>query len=165
MKKRNYRQLLTKTENECGFTLIELLIVLFILAIITLIVIAALNPIEQLNKARDGGSRSNAENLLSAIERYQTANSEHPAIFALASSTDCNEIIQAGPVYDLSALDNELSDWFPKQLTEKGSELYVGMNQSGRTKVCYRVFSLANIESSSDVGCSEGYLYYNCLPQ
>ena len=61
-----------------GFTLVELLIVIALLAIIALIVIAAINPIEQANRARDTGMKSDASQLVSAIDRYFAAKEEFP---------------------------------------------------------------------------------------
>lgn len=61
-----------------GFTLVELLIVITILAILSVAVIAALNPIEQANKATDARMKNDAAELLSAIERYYTAKQEYP---------------------------------------------------------------------------------------
>lgn len=54
-----------------GFTMIELLIVIAILGILAVAVLAAINPVEQINRGRDTGSRSDAEQLISAIDRYQ----------------------------------------------------------------------------------------------
>ncbi len=56
-----------------GFTMIELLIVISILGILAVVVLAALNPLEQINRGRDTSSRADAEQLISAVERY-TAN-------------------------------------------------------------------------------------------
>ncbi len=53
-----------------GFTMIELLIVITILGILAVAVLSAINPIEQINRGRDTGSQSDAEQLLSAIDRY-----------------------------------------------------------------------------------------------
>jgi prepilin-type N-terminal cleavage/methylation domain-containing protein len=61
-----------------GFTLVELLIVIALLAIIALIVIAAINPIEQANRARDTGMKSDASQLLSAVDRYFASKEEFP---------------------------------------------------------------------------------------
>ena len=56
-----------------GFTMIELLIVIAVLGILAVAVLAAINPIEQINRGRDTGSRSDAEQLLSAIDRYNAS--------------------------------------------------------------------------------------------
>lgn len=61
-----------------GFTMIELLIVIAVLGILAVAVLAAINPIEQINRGRDTGSRSDAEQLIGAIDRYYTANGYYP---------------------------------------------------------------------------------------
>jgi prepilin-type N-terminal cleavage/methylation domain-containing protein len=53
-----------------GFTLIELLIVIAVLGILAVAVISAINPIEQINRSRDTGGRSDAEQLIGAIDRF-----------------------------------------------------------------------------------------------
>ncbi|NIT03538.1 prepilin-type N-terminal cleavage/methylation domain-containing protein, partial [Candidatus Saccharibacteria bacterium] len=52
-----------------GFTMIELLIVIAVIGILAIAVLAAINPIEQINRGRDTGSRSDAEQLIGAIDR------------------------------------------------------------------------------------------------
>ncbi|KKU10393.1 MAG: hypothetical protein UX13_C0013G0009 [Candidatus Woesebacteria bacterium GW2011_GWB1_45_5] len=61
-----------------GFTLVELLIVIGLLGAIALIVIAAINPIEQANRARDARFKADSSQLLSAIERYYASHSSFP---------------------------------------------------------------------------------------
>ncbi len=61
-----------------GFTMIELLIVIAVLGILAVAVLAAINPIEQINRGRDTGSRSDAEQLLSAIDRYYAGKGYYP---------------------------------------------------------------------------------------
>jgi prepilin-type N-terminal cleavage/methylation domain-containing protein len=70
---RNFKNKLTS-----GFTLVELLIVIALLGAIALIVIAAINPIEQANRARDTRFRSDGGQLISATDRYFAARSEFP---------------------------------------------------------------------------------------
>ncbi len=59
-----------KAVQKLGFTMIELLIVIAVLGILAVAVLAAINPIEQINRGKDTGSRSDAEQLLSASDRY-----------------------------------------------------------------------------------------------
>ncbi|MCH7730477.1 prepilin-type N-terminal cleavage/methylation domain-containing protein [Patescibacteria group bacterium] len=59
-----------------GFTLVELLIVIALIGVLVLVVLAAINPIEQVNKARDTRFRSDGAQLLAAIDRYFTSQSE-----------------------------------------------------------------------------------------
>lgn len=61
-----------------GFTMIELLIVISILGILAVAVLSAINPIEQINRGRDTGSRSDAEQLLNAIERFHAFQGFYP---------------------------------------------------------------------------------------
>ncbi len=61
-----------------GFTLIELLIVIAVLGILAVAVLAAINPIEQINRSRDTGSRSDAEQLIGAIDRYYATRGYYP---------------------------------------------------------------------------------------
>lgn len=61
-----------------GFTLVELLIVIALLGTIALIVISAINPIEQSNRARDTHYKADGSQLISAIDRYFASHSEFP---------------------------------------------------------------------------------------
>ena len=61
-----------------GFTLIELLIVIAVLGILAVAVLSAINPIEQINRSRDTGSRSDAEQLLGAVDRFYATMGFYP---------------------------------------------------------------------------------------
>lgn len=61
-----------------GFTLIELLIVIAVLGILAIAVLSAINPIEQINRSRDTGSRSDAEQLLGGIDRFYASQGFYP---------------------------------------------------------------------------------------
>ena len=61
-----------------GFTLIELLIVIAILGVLAAAVLSAINPVEQINRGRDTGSLSDAEQLQSAISRFNAAQGYLP---------------------------------------------------------------------------------------
>lgn len=72
-----------------GFTLVELLIVIGLLGAIALIVIAAINPIEQANRARDTRFKADGAQLISAIDRYFAARLSFPWV---PGSTDNNDV-------------------------------------------------------------------------
>jgi len=74
-----------------GFTLVELLIVMGLLGAIAMIVIAAINPIEQTNRARDTRFKADGSQLISAIDRYFAARSEFPWVTEGGGTTYTNE--------------------------------------------------------------------------
>ncbi|OGD62561.1 hypothetical protein A2160_05970 [Candidatus Beckwithbacteria bacterium RBG_13_42_9] len=61
-----------------GFTLIELLVVITLIGILAVAVLSALNPAEQVNKAKDARMSADSAQLLSAIDRYYAANLQFP---------------------------------------------------------------------------------------
>jgi len=63
-----------------GFTLVELLIVIALIAILSVAVLATINPIEQTNKARDAKFKNDAGEVLGAYERYYAAKTTYPWI-------------------------------------------------------------------------------------
>lgn len=65
-----------------GFTLIELLVVMTLLGVLIMVVIAAINPVELANRARDTRFGADAATLSSAIDRYYTTQSEFPWVTA-----------------------------------------------------------------------------------
>lgn len=67
-----------KLKLQLGFTMIELLIVITILGILAVAVLSAINPIEQINRGRDTSRQSDAEQLLSAIDRYNAFQGFYP---------------------------------------------------------------------------------------
>lgn len=63
---------------EVGFTLVELLIVIALIGVLAAALVATLNPIEQVNKARDARVKNDAAELLAAIERYYATQGFYP---------------------------------------------------------------------------------------
>ncbi|MBI3981054.1 type II secretion system protein [Candidatus Microgenomates bacterium] len=53
-----------------AFTMIELLVVIAVIGVMATAVLSAINPLEQINKGNDTGLRSDAEQLLSGVDRY-----------------------------------------------------------------------------------------------
>ena len=78
-----------------GFTLIELIIAITILAILAVGLIAALDPVEQLTKARDTTVRDNIDTIAGALERYYAVNETYPTGIGLMGDGD------GTPAYDL----------------------------------------------------------------
>lgn len=76
-----------------GFTMIELLIVIAVLGILAVAVLSAINPIEQINRGKDTGGRSDAEQLISASDRYYAGKGFYPW---MDSATSVNTAITGG---------------------------------------------------------------------
>lgn len=63
-----------------GFTLIELLIVMAILGVLAVVVLVAINPVQQLARTRDAGRTSSVTQIGHAVEAYYaTHNGTYPA--------------------------------------------------------------------------------------
>jgi prepilin-type N-terminal cleavage/methylation domain-containing protein len=62
-----------------GFTLIELLIVIAILGVLAVVVLVAINPVQQLARTRDSGRKSSVTQIGHALSAYYTArNGAYP---------------------------------------------------------------------------------------
>jgi prepilin-type N-terminal cleavage/methylation domain-containing protein len=95
-----------KVVQKLGFTMIELLIVIAVLGILAVAVLAAINPIEQINRGKDTGSRSDAEQLLSASDRYYASKGYYPWTSG-ANSTNTMITGGAGATATLTKLNSQ----------------------------------------------------------
>ena len=95
--------------SKLGFTMIELLIVIAVIGILAVAVLAAINPIEQINRGRDTGSRSDAEQLLSAVDRYYAGKGYYPWTTG-ANSTNTFTGAGAAAMVELTAADQQIGD-------------------------------------------------------
>ncbi len=76
-----------------GFTLIELIIAITILAILAVGLIAALDPVEHLTKARDTTVRDNVDTIASAFERFYAVNETYDTTGYLAGMANNNGVV------------------------------------------------------------------------
>lgn len=79
--------LLQKLRAQAGFTMIELLVVIAVIGVLSVAVLSSINPIEQINKGRDTRSRSDAAQLISAVDRYFAIHEAYPWNEANATPT------------------------------------------------------------------------------
>lgn len=63
---------------QAGFTMIELLVVIAVIGVLAVAVLSSINPIEQINKGRDTRSRSDAAQMINAVDRYFSIHEEYP---------------------------------------------------------------------------------------
>lgn len=68
-----------------GFTMIELLVVIAVIGVLAVAVLSSINPIEQINKGRDTRTRSDAAQLINAVDRYFAIQEYYPWNIADAS--------------------------------------------------------------------------------
>ena len=64
---------------EKGFTLVELLVVLLIVGIFAVALIAALNPLQQIEKAKDAQRQHDLSQIHIALDSYYNDNTKYPS--------------------------------------------------------------------------------------
>lgn len=140
MKEKLFKYFEKLRANSTGFTMIELLIVIAILGILAVAVLSAINPIEQINRGRDTGSRSDAEQLLSAIDRFNAFQGYYP--WKTGASDTTAHAVESGLV-EWTAAGDILDTGGTCPVSEKLSEaVTVGCVGADELKVTYfnRVF-------------------------
>jgi prepilin-type N-terminal cleavage/methylation domain-containing protein len=159
-----------------GFTLIELLIVIVIIGILAVAVLSAINPIEQRNKATDTGRRSDAAELLNAIERYYATNGSYPWEDVSGASVPAGALMTTVPTWlsdtvpDASSLvgSSELKAQFADR--ESLQDMAVNL-EDGLVVICYQVDSTAFSKETALLRNVDGSDYtaggtaYRCVPE
>lgn len=156
-----------KLRKDRGFTMIELLIVISILGILAVAVLSAINPIEQINRGRDTGSQSDAEQLISAIDRYYAFNGTYPWQGTGAAAANNDPVMAWSQVSDttggndqpagttiLSELleKNELKEAFINRVQSAVNPLFI-YNEGGNgdsTYVCFLPQSQSFLQQAKD---------------
>ena len=82
-------------EGGVGFTLIELLIVMAILGDLAVVVLVAINPVQQLARTRDAGRKSGVAQLGRSLEAYYTA---HGGSYIDEGATWIQSLVTAGEI-------------------------------------------------------------------
>ncbi|KKS92602.1 MAG: hypothetical protein UW68_C0011G0006 [Candidatus Collierbacteria bacterium GW2011_GWB1_44_6] len=90
---------------QAGFTLMELLIVIGVLGILAAGLLAAIDPFEQLKKARDSNYRSGGIELLQSLQRYYANHGYFPwrAVGTTCTTDNQATLAPTTPVSSLSA--------------------------------------------------------------
>ncbi len=82
--------MLNKRYNLKGFTMIELLVVIAVIGVLAVAVLSSINPLEQINKGRDTKRRSDAAQILNAIDRYYASQEKYPFSLPISDLSDIN---------------------------------------------------------------------------
>jgi type II secretion system protein G len=104
-----------------GFTLIELIVVIGILAILSVFLLLAVNPLEQYQKAQDARRKSDLSQIQKALEAYYQDKGRYPA-----NSTDGNYYIQTTDV--ITPIKQWGESWSPYMTTlpkDNGTRRYI----------------------------------------
>ena len=72
-----------------GFTLIELIVVVAVVGVLAVAIVAGINPIEQINRARDTKKVNQAKDIIDAAERYYQIVDSDPT---------CQDLINEGEI-------------------------------------------------------------------
>ena len=135
-------------ERKNGFTLMELLIVIGVLGILAVGLMAAIDPFEQLKKARDANNRNASIELMNGFTRYYATHGEFP--WNLDVPINCNGEDTSGDPGSISggvievqtmtacvaALeeDGELKEDFLENIA---SDVYVASEDDTSIRVCF----------------------------
>jgi len=156
---------------DVGFTLVELLIVIALIAILSVAVLATINPIEQTNKARDAKFKNDTAEVLGALERFYASQNEYPwnqvgttvatGIPVVATSSDPGfGVLDAGGTAGVLVTNSELKSSFMGKesfaATPRPEDMmYVYHNGSDSNYVCFHPKALANRQGSkkADLKC------------
>lgn len=129
-----------------GFSLIELLVVIAILSITIVAVLTAIDPLEQIRKARDAAKVKEAADLLKGYGRYFATYKCYPWDTGAPDCTgvDNSRLLTATiPDFSVSGADYELvrrgqlkESFIGKRSIENG-EFLVSVDDERRASVCY----------------------------
>ncbi len=174
----NMKNQKSKIKNQkSGFTLVELLIVIALIGILAAALIATLNPIEQINKARDSRFKNDAAELLAAVERYYASNQDYSWGDGTEDYDDVGEAVLSGVCGDATcATSGELittgelkSSFRKKEQFASGSDdidrLHVIYNSTEQsTYVCYEPKANTNKVATGSAEAKDAGGGYNNPP-
>lgn len=150
-----------KRVTKSGFTLVELLIVIALIAILSVAVLATINPIEQTNKARDAKFKNNTAEILGAYERYYASQNNYPWNNGVGTTVAFGTVVAIGStsplfgVLGLGSSDGVLITTSELKSSFKGTEpfktgvnsidkMYVYHNGLDANYVCFLPKATAN---------------------
>lgn len=126
-----------------GFTLIELIIGITILALLAVGLLAALDPAEQFNKARDTSTRNSLLEIYGAFQRYEAAQESYPADFAGLTAGTGAVVSETTPVNMKKAIQDliasgELKPNFESAAGTALDKIFVYKDTTDKIMACYK---------------------------
>ncbi|MGE5041914.1 MAG: prepilin-type N-terminal cleavage/methylation domain-containing protein [Candidatus Levyibacteriota bacterium] len=145
-----------------GFTLIELLIAIGILSVLLSIVLIAVNPFEQINKANDVTTKASSKDLVSAVNYYFTAEKVTP----WTKDTSCRSELTTGKVLtDMPSCAQDLTKGGKLQesvmASPQSKDIYV-TECADAVAVCYHPKSQAFLKEEDAKYTKNGALQPGC---
>ncbi len=134
-----------------GFTLIELLIVIAILGVLAVVVLVAINPVQQLARTRDSGRKSSVTQLGHAVSAYYTARN---GVYPSANSSWISGLSTAGELASVPAVVGYSASGYSTCSTNSQNSFCYGTSAS--TAIVYTTLE-SDVEKSK---CSSGYPYF-----
>lgn len=127
-----------------GFTLIELLIVIAILGVLAVVVLVAINPLEQLARTRDAGRISSITQIGHAVQAYYTSqNAAYPVEGTWSTQlTGAGELstIPSAVAYSVSGVsactENVINGWCYDLDATNGALLYARLESNSSDNKC-----------------------------
>jgi len=125
--------------NKKGFTLIELLIVIVILGILAAALLSAINPLEQIRKSQDTSKKSDAAEVLNALERYYTTFQYYPSGDADNPAGDLSTSPAAASSLTDEESDLESTSEVKPEFFDRDNldDLYVSLDANDLAHVCF----------------------------
>ncbi len=135
---------------EKGFTLIELLIVIAILGTLAVVVLLALNPLQQLARTRDAGRQSAVTQLGHALEAYATGRN---GVYVTPNATWMTTLQTAGEIATVpSAIAYSITGTAPCTTNVQNSICYNSGAAGAAPAIVY-----ARLESQAQISrCASG---------
>ncbi len=129
-----------------GFTLVELLIVIAIIGVLAVVVLVAINPVEQLAKTRDAGRLSTVTQVGHALQAYYTSqDAQYPALATW--NTDLTtygelSVFPSTPAYTAYGIlacdvaDNRINDVCYDMTATEGAIVYMALESNTHNAKC-----------------------------
>lgn len=132
-------------EKQTGFTLIEIITAIGVLAILSSVVIAAINPIEQFNKTTDARRKTDLAQIKRALEVYYQDYGRYPEMTPLGpdqhkicSDLACTQIVEWGqdfrPYMDVLPIEESSSKTYAYWTDSTGQSyaIYASLDRGSR---------------------------------